>query len=65
MRPLFRTVVPQIKSFSSYIVVVDCAKMVDVKKMEVHVSQERTKKPKTEGGFSDQSSGATSKRFRL
>ena len=51
----------QTNSFPSYTTVVYCVKMIEMKEMEVHASQERTKKSKTEGGFNSQSSGATSK----
>ena len=52
------------KSFPSHAIVVDYAKMLEIKEMKVHASQERTKKSKIEGGFSGQSSGATSKRSK-
>ena len=64
VRPLFRAVAPQMKTFPSYAAAVDCARMIEMKEMEVRVSQERTKKFKSEGGFSGQSSGATSKRSK-
>ena len=34
------------KSFPSYAATVDCARMLEMKEMEVHVYQERTRKPK-------------------
>ena len=55
VRPLFRVVAPQMKSFPSYAAIMDCAKMLEIKEMEVHASQERTKKSRTEGRFSGQS----------
>ena len=54
----------QMKSYLSYLAAMDCARMLEIKEMEVRASQERTKKSKTEGGFNGQSSGATSKGSR-
>ena len=64
IRPLFRVVAPQMKSFPSYATIVDYVRMLEMKEMEVRAFQQRTKKSKIEGGFSGQSSGAISKRFR-
>ena len=49
VKPLYKVVAPQIKTFPSYLAIVDCAKMLEMKKMETHASHERTKKHKVEG----------------
>ena len=59
VRPLFRAVAPQMKSFPSYSAAVECAKMLEMKEMDV---REKAKRTKFEGGFSGQSSGAQSKK---
>ena len=61
VRPLYRAVAPQMKTFPSYSVTVDCARMLEMKEMEAHASQERTKKHKSEGAYSGQSSGTSNK----
>ena len=38
VRPRFRVVALQMKLFPSYVVVVNCAKMLEIKEMEVHAS---------------------------
>ena len=58
VRPLYRAVTPQMKTFPSYSATVDCARMLE---MKARASQERTKKHKSEGAFSGQSSGTSNK----
>ena len=51
------------KSFPSYVRVVDCAKILEIEEIEVHAFQERTKRLKTKGGFSGHSSKVINKRI--
>ena len=59
--PLYRAVAPQMKTFPSYAAAVDCARMIEMKEMEMRASQERAKKIKIGGNFSGQSSGTYGK----
>ena len=59
--PLYRAVAPQMKTFPSYAAAVDCARMIEMKEMEMRASQERAKKFKIGGNFSGQSSGTYGK----
>ena len=61
VRPLYRVVAPQMKTFPSYLTTVDYARMLEMKEMEARASQEKTKKHKAEGVFSGQSSGTFGK----
>ena len=49
------------KSFPFYSIVVDYVRMLEIKEMEARVSQEKTKKHKTEGAYGGQSSGTFNK----
>ena len=51
-------------TFPSYLAIMDYVRMLQMKEMEACVWQEKTKKPKTKGDFSDKSSGPSSKRSR-
>ena len=44
VKPLYRAVAPQMKSFPSYSTVVDYSKMLEMNEMEALASQEKTKK---------------------
>ena len=43
---------PQMNIFPSYLAIVDCVRMLEMKEIKAHASQEMTKKYKTEGAFS-------------
>ena len=61
VRPLYRAVTPQMKTFPSYSAAMDYARMLEMKEIEAHASQERTKKHKSEGAYGGQSSGTSNK----
>ena len=61
VRPLYKEMAPKMKSFPSYSIVVDCVKMLEIKEIEAHALQEKTKKHKTEHTYGSQSDGTFNK----
>ena len=51
VRPFYRVVTPLMKTSPSYLAIVDCASMLEMKEMEACASQERTKMYKTESAY--------------
>ena len=48
MRPLYRVMAPQIKTCPSYLAIMDCMRMLEMKEMKAYALQKRTKNPKIE-----------------
>ena len=64
VRPLYRVVIPQVKTFPSYSITMDCVRMLKMKEIKAHVLKEKKKKHKAKGAFSGQSDGTSNKGSR-
>ena len=61
VRPLYKVMAPQMNTFPSYSAIMDCVRMLEMNEIEDHASQKKTKKHKTKGTYSVQSSATSSK----